>query len=170
MHHQNTQGKPENRDVGMFQMPSLMNNELFRRATGVLAGAATRLFQPRVAPRMLCTAADPVGCGGTPTGALEALLRLAALPEARADEPPVPSHPLKKAADDAKRNTLAKEGRQVRYPAADRIIAVGDVHGDVGALRQVLSKAGVLGVDGSWSGGRTVLVQVGDQLDRGDGE
>jgi hypothetical protein len=59
---------------------------------------------------------------------------------------------------------------RLRYPAADRIIAIGDVHGDMGAFRQSLLAAGVVDKDGAWAGGKTVLVQVGDQLDRGDDE
>lgn len=162
---------PRKLSTGMLHFLSPMNNILFRRATGVLTAAATQLLQPRAPLRPLCTSADPTGCSGVPSGALEALFRLVSLPEARAEAPPIPVHPLKKASDDAKEDAQSKElSRPVRYPAADRIIAVGDIHGDYGALRQVLNKAGVLGVDGSWSGGRTVLVQVGDQLDRGDSE
>lgn len=55
-------------------------------------------------------------------------------------------------------------------PAQARVVAIGDLHGDVGATRDVLMLAGVLGDDDHWSGGGTVVVQVGDQLDRGDDE
>jgi hypothetical protein len=54
--------------------------------------------------------------------------------------------------------------------AAQRVIAVGDVHGDVRAARAALRLAGVVDEAGRWSGGRTIVVQVGDQLDRGDDE
>ena len=54
--------------------------------------------------------------------------------------------------------------------AAPRVIAVGDVHGDATALREVLQLAEVIDADGQWIGGDAVVVQVGDQLDRGDGE
>jgi hypothetical protein len=58
---------------------------------------------------------------------------------------------------------------KTRWAAADRLVAVGDLHGDFGAARRVLELAGLL--DGqSWSGGKAVLVQTGDVLDRGDGE
>lgn len=56
------------------------------------------------------------------------------------------------------------------YPAADRIIAIGDVHGDVNAMRQALRNARVIDNKDQWVGGKTVLVQVGDQLDRGNRE
>ncbi len=56
------------------------------------------------------------------------------------------------------------------YPAVQRIVALGDLHGDLEAAREALRLAGVMGADGKWSGGRTVLVQTGDILDRGDEE
>lgn len=53
-----------------------------------------------------------------------------------------------------------------------RIIAVGDLHGDLSKAREALNMAGVLSSDGRdlWTGGETVLVQVGDILDRGEDE
>lgn len=58
---------------------------------------------------------------------------------------------------------------RTRWPAADRIVAIGDVHGDFAATERVLAMAG-LAKSGRWTGGKSVLVQVGDVLDRGDGE
>ncbi len=49
-------------------------------------------------------------------------------------------------------------------------MAVGDLHGDIQATRRVLRMASLLDEKDRWSGGRAVLVQTGDQLDRGDGE
>ncbi|KAK2982747.1 hypothetical protein RJ640_025163, partial [Escallonia rubra] len=53
-----------------------------------------------------------------------------------------------------------------------RIVAVGDLHGDLAKARCALELAGVLSSDGqdSWVGGETVLVQLGDILDRGADE
>lgn len=51
--------------------------------------------------------------------------------------------------------------------AAGRIVAVGDVHGDVAAFEGILRQAGLLDDGGRWSGGGATLVQVGDILDRG---
>lgn len=56
------------------------------------------------------------------------------------------------------------------YPAANRIVAIGDVHGDVNAMRTALRNANVIDDSDAWVGGETVLVQVGDQLDRGNRE
>jgi hypothetical protein len=55
-------------------------------------------------------------------------------------------------------------------PAARRVIGVGDVHGDLSAARRALQLAGVVDEAGAWRGGDTIVVQVGDQLDRGDDE
>jgi hypothetical protein len=55
-------------------------------------------------------------------------------------------------------------------PGADRLVGIGDVHGDIQALRGALTIAGVIDSQDHWNGGTTVVVQVGDQLDRGDDE
>lgn len=53
-----------------------------------------------------------------------------------------------------------------------RIVAVGDLHGDLAQARCALEMAGVLSSNGQnlWTGGDTVLVQLGDILDRGEDE
>ena len=51
--------------------------------------------------------------------------------------------------------------------AAPRIVAVGDVHGDLAGFKKILVDAGVIDGAGAWMGGETVLVQVGDLIDRG---
>ncbi|RKP09030.1 Metallo-dependent phosphatase-like protein, partial [Thamnocephalis sphaerospora] len=49
-----------------------------------------------------------------------------------------------------------------------RIVAVGDLHGDLEATLDVLYMAGVVDSNGEWAGGNnTILVQTGDILDRG---
>ncbi|TPV93074.1 MAG: calcineurin, partial [Myxococcales bacterium FL481] len=55
-------------------------------------------------------------------------------------------------------------------PEPEHIIAFGDVHGDYENTLAVLRQSGVIDDDGHWSIGETVVVQVGDQLDRGYGE
>lgn len=50
---------------------------------------------------------------------------------------------------------------------ADRVVAIGDIHGDAGALKKALRLGGLMGANGKWTGGKTVLVQVGDIVDRG---
>jgi hypothetical protein len=48
-----------------------------------------------------------------------------------------------------------------------RIVAIGDLHGDFAAWRDIARAAGLIDDKGRWSGGRTVLVQTGDAVDRG---
>ncbi|PON57140.1 Calcineurin-like phosphoesterase domain, apaH type [Trema orientale] len=59
---------------------------------------------------------------------------------------------------------------QTRYPAATRLIAIGDIHGDLEKARQSLRLAGLVDGSDKWVGGSTMLVQIGDVLDRGDHE
>jgi hypothetical protein len=53
------------------------------------------------------------------------------------------------------------------WKGVERVVAVGDVHGDYDQFLTVLKAAGVVDEKDRWSGGRTHLVQVGDRLDRG---
>lgn len=54
------------------------------------------------------------------------------------------------------------------FTGVERIVAVGDVHGDAGALEAVLRLARLIDAQGHWVGGKTHLVQTGDVDDRGD--
>ncbi|MEO9468707.1 metallophosphoesterase [Parasphingorhabdus sp.] len=47
------------------------------------------------------------------------------------------------------------------------IIAMGDMHGDYDAYERLMRAAGLLDVNGDWSGGKTIFVQTGDIPDRG---
>ena len=51
-----------------------------------------------------------------------------------------------------------------------RLVAIGDVHGDFPAAMKALEIAGVMNSKGEWIGKNTVVVQVGDVMDRGDSE
>jgi hypothetical protein len=57
-----------------------------------------------------------------------------------------------------------------RYPPAQRIVAIGDLHGDLVATRTALRLAGAIDEHDRWVGGTMTIVQTGDQLDRGDDE
>ncbi|MEZ4386839.1 MAG: metallophosphoesterase [Candidatus Krumholzibacteriia bacterium] len=57
-----------------------------------------------------------------------------------------------------------------RNPAAARVVAMGDWHGDLDAARTGLRLAGAVDDQDRWIGGDLVVVQTGDQLDRGDQE
>ena len=49
---------------------------------------------------------------------------------------------------------------------AQRIIAVGDLHGDYQAWMTIARAAGIVDTRGRWAGGNTTLVQMGDVADR----
>ncbi len=51
---------------------------------------------------------------------------------------------------------------------ADRVVAIGDVHGDFDDFCLLLRKVGLVDTQNRWTGGKTVVVQTGDLLDRGD--
>ena len=55
-------------------------------------------------------------------------------------------------------------------PAAKRVVAIGDLHGDLAATRSALKAAGAIDDQDRWIGGELVVVQTGDVLDRGDDE
>lgn len=66
--------------------------------------------------------------------------------------------------------TCTLERATWRHPAAERVVAVGDVHGDRDAFLRVLRLANLVDADMRWIGGKAWLVQTGDLLDRGDDE
>jgi hypothetical protein len=57
---------------------------------------------------------------------------------------------------------------QLSRPAAPRVVAIGDLHGDLEATRRALRLAGAIDANDKWVGGDLVVVQTGDQIDRGD--
>ncbi|MGE3728045.1 MAG: metallophosphoesterase [Candidatus Sericytochromatia bacterium] len=59
---------------------------------------------------------------------------------------------------------------QQSQATSQRLVALGDLHGDLDAARQALRLAGAIDTLDRWVGGSLVVVQTGDQLDRGDQE
>jgi hypothetical protein len=53
-------------------------------------------------------------------------------------------------------------------PAPARVVAIGDLHGDLDAAKRVLRLAGATDAKGAWIGGRLLVVQTGDEIDRAD--
>ena len=53
--------------------------------------------------------------------------------------------------------------------AAARLVAIGDIHGEIAGFRNILKAAGLTDAAGRWSGGRTQFIQTGDYTDRGEG-
>lgn len=58
----------------------------------------------------------------------------------------------------------------IRSLQPDRIIALGDLHGDLEAARRALRLASIIDAQDHWIGEKTHVVQTGDLLDRGDQE
>lgn len=70
---------------------------------------------------------------------------------------------------------LGRDDYRTTLKPNTRIVAFGDVHGDIDALRSFLITAMILDPTSSndeplWCGGNTICVQTGDVLDRGDDE
>jgi hypothetical protein len=87
----------------------------------------------------------------TPAPASSASAALAPVPAAAAPAPVVP---------------VAE--RDFHYAAATRLVAIGDLHGDLSAARAALRLGGAIDADDHWAGGSLTVVQTGDQIDRGD--
>ncbi|HVU04149.1 MAG TPA: metallophosphoesterase [Polyangiaceae bacterium] len=58
--------------------------------------------------------------------------------------------------------------RSYVLPDAPRVVAIGDIHGDLAAARRALRLAGAIDAGGRWIGDHLVVVQTGDEIDRGD--
>jgi len=52
---------------------------------------------------------------------------------------------------------------------APRVVAVGDIHGAIAEFKSILKTTGLADDSGRWSGGKAVLIQTGDYMDRGAG-
>jgi Calcineurin-like phosphoesterase len=53
------------------------------------------------------------------------------------------------------------------WEGVERIVAIGDLHGDYEHYMATLKAAGLVDESGNWAGGETHLVQIGDIPDRG---
>ena len=51
--------------------------------------------------------------------------------------------------------------------SAPPVIAIGDVHGDFEDFCSILQRAGLINEQRQWTGGNTILLQLGDLIDRG---
>ncbi len=107
-------------------------------------------------------AAALAGCESTPAKH-DPKAEGAARSDRTASAPPAPS-------SGARSPSVAPPAVATRYATKERIVAIGDLHGDLGATRAALRLARVLDEQDRWSGGKTFAVQTGDVLDRGDDE
>jgi len=62
---------------------------------------------------------------------------------------------------------ISVEGTGLRQRSNGRVVALGDIHGDLAVTRQVLRLAGAIDEEDRWIGQDLVVVQTGDQIDRG---
>ena len=95
----------------------------------------------------------------------------------RPEPEPTPRPTSTNARDDAKTiappaDSSGVELKEIptRFAKPRRVVAIGDLHGDLAATRKALQLAGAITEGDAWTGGDLVLVQTGDQLDRGDDE
>lgn len=61
----------------------------------------------------------------------------------------------------------AKKIDDYHWTGVDRVVAIGDLHGDYEQYLKVMASAGLINGKGKWTGGDTHLVQTGDITDRG---
>jgi hypothetical protein len=97
------------------------------------------------------------------SGLVAALLLVAACDKSKPPEPPPPSTAAAAPAAPATKSSLA-----TAKPTPERVVAIGDLHGDLDATRRALRLAGAIDDKDAWVGGKLVLVQTGDEIDRGD--
>lgn len=65
------------------------------------------------------------------------------------------------AAEPSRMSNASKDSQlPTAVPAADRLIAIGDLHGDFPKAKRAFKLAGLIGDDDRWTGGTTVCVQV----------
>jgi len=107
-----------------------------------------------------CEGAPPV----TPSRRLEGVQSQSALPPTRTLAAP------ESALSAAAAPTSAAPTGDYRHALPGRLIAIGDVHGDLPATRAALRLGGAIDTEDRWVGGDLTVVQTGDQLDRGDDE
>lgn len=58
-------------------------------------------------------------------------------------------------------------GLAARSDDGNRLIAIGDIHGDLGQAKKVLQLMKVVDENGTWAAGRSTVIQTGDLVDRG---
>ena len=61
----------------------------------------------------------------------------------------------------------ARQINEYHWEGVERIVAIGDIHGDYTNYITTLRAAGLINKREKWAGGKTHLVQTGDLPDRG---
>ncbi|HEY1339816.1 MAG TPA: metallophosphoesterase [Bryobacteraceae bacterium] len=128
------------------------------RATALASASAAA--SPAPAPAGATNAAP-----GAPTPAPAEVTTAAPASATPATGTPAPAAPP--AVAPAAIHNPPEERVQDVWTGVDRVIAVGDIHGDYEQFAKVLHSAGLIDGRANWVGGRTHLVQTGDVVDRG---
>src|SRR5215208_5821964 len=80
-----------------------------------------------------------------------------------------PSSPLPGSSTPPPTTSCTLAPMPARAPLAPkRLVAIGDLHGDLGGTRSALKAAKAIDDQDRWIGRDLVIVQTGDVLDRGD--
>jgi calcineurin-like phosphoesterase family protein len=66
--------------------------------------------------------------------------------------------------------SLAGSSSDAQPAAGGRVVAIGDIHADLNALRVALRTAGAINTSDEWVGGSLTVVQLGDLVGRSDQE
>ena len=93
------------------------------------------------------------------------LVGLVLLPLNGCGEPAVEISTATRAEIDREAPTIPEDSER-----PDRIVAIGDLHGDLDATRRALRLGGIIDDADRWIGATAIVVQTGDVLDRGDDE
>lgn len=108
-----------------------------------------------------------VGCDRGPAPSAKPAQASAQAPPSTPSSAPAAQAPPAKVAVDA---SALPPVRWRLESAPPRLVAIGDVHGDIKALEVALKASGLIDDQRQWVGAQTLLVQTGDILDRGDDE
>ncbi|KAK7273510.1 hypothetical protein RIF29_14562 [Crotalaria pallida] len=84
--------------------------------------------------------------------------------------PPPPPPPSAAAPEHPNSHSPSLPPLPTRLPSPHRLVAIGDLHGDLEKSKQALRIAGLIDASDRYSGGSTTVVQIGDVLDRGGDE
>ena len=72
--------------------------------------------------------------------------------------------------DDGKGGGTKEIETRNRRTARERVVTIGDLHGDLEQTKRAFRACHLTDSKDKWIGGKTTVVQVGDQLDRGPDE
>ena len=72
--------------------------------------------------------------------------------------------------DDGKGGGTKEIETRNRRTARERVVTIGDLHGDLEQTKRAFRACHLTDLKDKWIGGKTTVVQVGDQLDRGPDE